>query len=136
MVTVTEATAVPARAASPEHFAGTVWQEPVGTTPVANPVAVLKVSFMPGARTNWHTHPLGQTLHVLAGIGLVQARGAPARLIRPGDSVWIAPGEEHWHGAAAAHPMTHLAVQHVVDGYGATWLEPVSDDDYAAAGAG
>ncbi len=89
--------------------------------------------FSPGARTNWHTHPLGQTLHVVEGAGLVQTRGGPVRRIRAGDTVWIPAGEMHWHGAAPDTGMTHLAIQEASDGRAADWFEPVSDEDYAAA---
>jgi quercetin dioxygenase-like cupin family protein len=93
-----------------------------------------RVSFEPGARTAWHTHPLGQALHVLTGVGLVQLQGQPAHTIRPGDTVWIEPGEVHWHGAAPGHTMVHLAMQ-VADANGVevTWLAHVSDQEYAAA---
>ncbi|GMG82921.1 cupin domain-containing protein [Paralimibaculum aggregatum] len=130
---ITTAAEAGTRPAPADYFTGQVWQEPVARTPTAPPLAALKVSFAPGARTHWHTHPLGQTLHVLSGIGLVQARGAPARLIREGDSVWIPPGEEHWHGAAAGHAMCHLALQHVEGDAAVTWLDPVSEAEYAAA---
>lgn len=91
------------------------------------------VTFEPGARTAWHTHPLGQTLIVTAGCGRVQVEGRPAEEIRPGDVVWIAPGERHWHGASPATAMTHIAVQEVLDGSPVTWLEHVSDEQYAGA---
>jgi quercetin dioxygenase-like cupin family protein len=132
---VTRATETTARRADPAYFTGEVWQEPIGTTPTEAPVAALLVHFAPAARTHWHTHPAGQTLHVLAGVGIVQSRGGAARRIRPGDSVWIEPGEEHWHGAAAGHPMTHVAMQHVVDGSGVAWLGPVTEAEHAAAEA-
>lgn len=130
---VIAATEVPTRTANPDYFAGSVWQEPVHSTPGAAPVAALRVGFAPAARTNWHTHPGGQTLYVLSGVGLVQARGGPARRIREGDAIWIEPAEVHWHGADVDRQMVHLAFQHVVDGIAVTWLEPVSDADYAAA---
>ena len=95
-----------------------------------------RVSFEPGARTAWHTHPLGQALHVLAGVGLVQLQGQPAQAIRPGDTVWIEPGEVHWHGAAAGHTMVHLAMQVAdAEGVDVAWLAHVSDEEYAAAAA-
>lgn len=89
------------------------------------------VTFEPGARTAWHTHPLGQTLLVTAGLGLVARWGEAAREIRPGDTVWIEPGEKHWHGASPACAMTHMAVAELLDGSPVTWLEKVSDDDYS-----
>lgn len=130
---ITPSGRVGTRRANPDYFVGEVWQEPIAETPTAPPLHALKVSFAPGARTNWHTHPLGQTLYVLSGVGLVQARGGPAREIREGDTVWIPPGEEHWHGAVATRAMTHIALQHAEGGAAATWLEPVSDADYSAA---
>jgi quercetin dioxygenase-like cupin family protein len=93
-------------------------------------VVAAKVSFEPGARTAWHTHPLGQTLLVLSGVGLVQAKGGPIREIRAGDTVWIPPGEVHWHGASASNGMIHLAIQEALDGSAVTWMEHVSDEDY------
>jgi quercetin dioxygenase-like cupin family protein len=88
------------------------------------------VTFEPGARTNWHTHPLGQTLIVTAGVGRVQRWGGPVEEIRPGDVVWIAPGEKHWHGAAPSTSMTHIAIQEKLNGSVGDWLEAVSDEQY------
>ena len=88
------------------------------------------VTFQPGARTNWHTHPLGQLLIVTNGVGWVQAEGKAVAEIKPGDIVWIAPGVKHWHGAADDHAMTHVAVAEALDGQSVTWLEPVADTDY------
>jgi quercetin dioxygenase-like cupin family protein len=88
------------------------------------------VTFEPGARTAWHTHPLGQTLIVTSGAGTVQEWGKPAQQIRPGDIVWIAPGVKHWHGAGARTAMTHIAIAEAVDGSPVTWLEQVSDVQY------
>lgn len=93
------------------------------------------VTFQAGARSNWHSHPLGQLLIVTEGHGLVQARGEPVRRIRSGDTVWAPPGVEHWHGAAPAHSMTHVAVAEALDGKSVTWLEPVTDADYRALAA-
>lgn len=132
---IISADTVPSRPADPAYFTGQVWQESILTTPQGPPLMALRVTFAPGARTHWHTHPAGQTLHVLSGRGLVQHRGAPAHVIRPGDTVWIPPGEEHWHGAAPDRSMTHLAIQAMADGSAVTWLEPVSDTDYCAAAA-
>ncbi len=89
------------------------------------------VTFEPGARTAWHTHPLGQTLIVTAGAGSVQEWGKPAREIRPGDIVWIPPGVKHWHGAQATTAMTHIAIAEAVDGSPVTWMEQVSDAQYS-----
>jgi quercetin dioxygenase-like cupin family protein len=90
----------------------------------------VSVTFEPGARTAWHTHPLGQTLIVTAGIGRAQKQGEPVEIIRPGDVVWFAPGEKHWHGAAPDCAMTHIALQEALDGKVVDWLEQVSDAQY------
>ncbi len=90
------------------------------------------VTFEPGARTAWHTHPLGQTLFVVSGEGRIQKEGGPVEDIRPGDIVWFAPGEKHWHGASPTAAMTHLAVAEKLDGKVVDWLEKVSDDEYGA----
>jgi quercetin dioxygenase-like cupin family protein len=113
-----------------EHFTGTVWQDPVIDSPAPARLRALVVQFDPGARTNWHTHPLGQTLYVLSGRGLVQSWGGPIREIRPGDVVWIEPGEKHWHGASALNSMSHLAMQEALDGEHISWLEPVTEAQY------
>ena len=91
-----------------------------------------RVSFEPGARTAWHSHPLGQTLYVMSGIGRVQAKGGPIREIRPGDVVWIPPGEKHWHGASPTNGMTHIAMQEALDGVYSNWMEHVTDAEYSA----
>lgn len=122
----------PFRKANPEWFTGTVWQEPIVEAPEPARVRAVRVTFEPGARTVWHTHPLGQTLHVLSGLGRVQSEGGPVREIRPGDSVWIPPGEKHWHGAAPSHGMVHVALQEALDGKHVEWMEPVPDADYTA----
>jgi quercetin dioxygenase-like cupin family protein len=90
------------------------------------------VTFEPGARTAWHTHPLGQTLIVLFGCGWAQRAGGPREEIRPGDVVWFAPGEKHWHGATATTAMTHIAIQEALDGKAVDWMEKVSDEQYQA----
>jgi quercetin dioxygenase-like cupin family protein len=95
-------------------------------------VVAVSVTFEPGARTHWHKHPLGQTLIVTAGCGLVQSSGGPIRKIRPGDVVWCPPGEKHWHGATTATAMTHVAVLEHLGGKNVEWLERVSDEEYAA----
>lgn len=126
----------PTRIASADYFTGTVFQDPIlEATPPAR-ARLLRVSFLPGGRTNWHTHPLGQCLHILSGVGIVQVRGCTAAIVRAGDTVWFEPDEEHWHGAIATHAMVHLALQEAdADGQTVRWLEPVSEDDYAAAQA-
>ena len=120
----------PTRKASSEYFTGTVWQDPIIEAAKPARVRALKVAFEPGARTAWHTHPLGQTLHVISGIGLMGLRNEAPQLIKAGDTVWIPPGEEHWHGASAANSMTHIAIQEALNGGVATWLEKVSDEEY------
>lgn len=113
-----------------DSFTGTVWQDPIIEAPVPARVRSARVSFEPGARTAWHTHPLGQTLHVVSGIGRVQLWGDPVREIRAGDTVWIAPGEKHWHGASPHAAMVHIAMQEALDGKHVTWLEHVTDEQY------
>lgn len=113
-----------------DWFTGTVWQDPIIEAPEPARIRALQVSFEPGARTNWHTHPLGQTLFVVSGVGRVALRGEAPRIIRSGDTVWIPPGAEHWHGAAPESGMVHIAMQEGQDGSVANWLEPVSDEDY------
>jgi quercetin dioxygenase-like cupin family protein len=125
--------ASPTKRAPAEYFTGTVWLETLNEAPPPARLRAARVRFDPGARTNWHTHPLGQTLYVLAGLGLIQREGQPAHTIRPGDVVWIPPGEKHWHGAAPDHAMTHLALQEALDGVSASWLEPVSAPQYENA---
>jgi quercetin dioxygenase-like cupin family protein len=124
---------IPTRRGNPDYFTGTVWQDVIVEAADPARVRALRVSFEPGARTNWHTHPLGQTLHVLSGAGRVQCEGGPVREIRAGDTVWIPPGEKHWHGAAPDAFMVHLAIQEALDGEQVHWLERVTDEDYRAA---
>jgi quercetin dioxygenase-like cupin family protein len=110
-----------------------VLSEPIIATPDPARLNASKVSFLPSARTAWHSHPYGQTLYVTAGTGLIQLFGEPAQVIQAGDTVWIAPDEKHWHGATAKTSMTHIAMHERLDGKYATWMEHVSDDDYALA---
>ncbi len=113
-----------------EWFTGDVWIDPVSPGPH---VKLLRVHFTPGARTAWHTHPFGQTLHVTEGAGLAQARGGRIELIRAGDTVHFEPDEEHWHGAGPSSFMTHLAMQEVADdGTDAVWGDHVTDGEYSA----
>lgn len=113
-----------------EYFSGTVRIDPLFEAKDPARATASCVTFEPGARTAWHTHPLGQRLVVTAGCGRVQLWGAQMQEIRPGDVVLIAPGEKHWHGAAPATAMTHIAIQEQVDGKAVEWLEKVSDDQY------
>src|SRR5215471_10885809 len=115
----------------PENwFTGTVRIDPLFQAPEPARVGAGQVTFEPGARTAWHTHPLGQTLIVTAGLGWVQREGSPVEEIRPGDVVWFAPGEKHWHGATPTTAMTHIAIQESLDGKAVDWMEKVSDDEY------
>src|ERR1700738_1749022 len=120
------------RRAPTEYFTGTVLQAPSITPQAPARIVANRVAFEPGARTNWHTHPLGQTLYVISGVGRVQTKGGPVREIRPGDVVWIPPGEKHWHGGAPTTAMVHIAMQESQDGNHATWMEPVTDAEYSA----
>ncbi|BCH13574.1 MULTISPECIES: cupin domain-containing protein [unclassified Mesorhizobium] len=113
-----------------DYFTGAVRIDPLFQAPEPARVGGASVTFEPGARTAWHTHPLGQTLIVTAGLGRVQREGAPVEEIRPGDVVWIPPGVKHWHGASATTAMTHLAVQESLDGKPVEWLEKVSEEEY------
>ncbi len=117
-----------------DWFTGTVRIDPLLATEPPARVAGAVVTFEPGARTAWHTHPLGQSLIVTAGLGWVQREGGEVTEIRPGDVVWIPPGEKHWHGATATTAMTHIAIQEALDGKAVEWLEHVSDADYGARG--
>ncbi|HEV2000124.1 MAG TPA: cupin domain-containing protein [Xanthobacteraceae bacterium] len=119
-----------------DYFTGTIWRETIIEAPAPARLQSGRVSFEPGARTAWHTHPLGQTLYVLAGVGRAQSAGGPLREIRAGDTVWIAPGEKHWHGAGPTTAMTHIAMQEAEGGKYVTWMEKVSDADYAAKPGG
>jgi quercetin dioxygenase-like cupin family protein len=120
----------PSKKGPGEWFTGTVRIDPLFDTPEPARVAGANVTFEPGARTAWHTHPLGQTLVVMAGCGWAQRSGGPVEEIRPGDVIWFAPGEKHWHGATATTAMTHIAIQEKLDGKAVDWLEHVRDDEY------
>jgi len=122
----------PTRNAPPEYFTGTVLQDPIIATSAPARLVVNSVSFQPGARTAWHTHPLGQTLIVTAGCGWAQREGGPVEEIRPGDVLWFSPGEKHWHGATPTTAMTHIAIQESLDGKAVAWMEKVSDQQYQA----
>jgi quercetin dioxygenase-like cupin family protein len=113
-----------------DWFTGAVRLDPLIRAPEPARVAAASVTFEPGARTAWHTHPLGQTLIVTAGLGRAQREGGPVEEIRPGDVVWFAPGEKHWHGASPATAMTHIAIQERLDGKAVDWLEKVTDAQY------
>ena len=113
-----------------DWFTGNVRIEPFHQAPAPARVGISNVTFEPGARTAWHSHPLGQTLIVTSGSGLVQSWGKPIEKIQPGDVVWSEPGEKHWHGAAPTTGMTHISIVEWLDGKSADWMEHVSDEQY------
>ena len=115
------------------YFTGSVRVDPLLAPPEPARVAGAWVTFEPGARTAWHTHPLGQHLIVMSGCGRAQRAGGPIEEIRPGDVIWFAPGEKHWHGAAPTTSMTHIAIQEKLDGKTVEWMEKVSDEEYGGA---
>ena len=121
----------PSQVGPAEWFTGTVRIDPLNSPGSPARQASAAVTFEPGARTNWHPHPLGQTLVVTAGCGRAQLDGEPVVELRPGDVVWFPPSVKHWHGAAPTTAMTHIAIQEALDGKAVDWLEPVSDHDYA-----
>jgi quercetin dioxygenase-like cupin family protein len=123
----------PSQKGSAEYFTGSVRIDPVFQAKESTRASGAYVTFEPGARSAWHTHPLGQTLIVTAGVGRVQIEGAPIEEIRPGDVVWIPPGQRHWHGASPTTAMTHLAVQEQLNGKVVEWMEKVTDEQYAGA---
>jgi quercetin dioxygenase-like cupin family protein len=118
---------MPSRQMPASWFSGTVWQDPIVEAPAPARLRSAWVRFEPGARTAWHTHPLGQTLVIVSGLGRVQTWGGPVREVRAGDVVWIPPGEKHWHGAAPAMAMEHIAMQEALDGKHVEWMEHVTD---------
>ena len=123
----------PTRRAPAEYFTGTVLQDPIIQTEAPARLASTRVSFEPGARTAWHTHPLGQTLIVTAGCGWVQRDGGAVEEVHPGDVIWFAPCEKHWHGATPTAAMTHIAIQERKDGRMVDWMEQVSEEQYRRA---
>ena len=123
----------PSRKGPAETFSGTVRVDPVFMAEEPARQRSLMVTFEPGARTHWHTHPLGQMLYVVSGRGFAQVEGQAATPFGPGDVIWFEPGEKHWHGAAPDVAMVHMAIQEALDGSNVDWLEPVTDDQYGAA---
>jgi quercetin dioxygenase-like cupin family protein len=113
-----------------DYFTGTVRIDPLFDAPQPARVRAASVTFEPGARTAWHTHPLGQSLVVTAGLGRAQRWGGPIEDIRPGDVVWFDPGEKHWHGASPSSAMTHIAIQEALNSSPVEWMEKVSDEQY------
>ena len=120
----------PSRSGPADYFTGAVRVDPLFDAPEPARVVGAHVTFEPGARTAWHTHPLGQTLLVTSGSGRAQRWGEPIQEIHSGDVVWFAPGEKHWHGAAAATALTHIAIQEQLDGKTVEWMEHVTDEQY------
>jgi quercetin dioxygenase-like cupin family protein len=118
-----------------EYFTGAVRIDPLNTAPEPSRVSVASVTFEPGARTAWHTHPLGQTLIVTAGVGWTQCESEPIVEIRAGDVIWCPPGHRHWHGATPTTAMTHIAIQEALDGRVVDWMEQVADAEYLAGPA-
>jgi quercetin dioxygenase-like cupin family protein len=122
----------PSAKGSSEFFTGSVRIDPLIATTAPGRVGGAIVTFEPGARTAWHTHPLGQMLIVTGGCGLVQSEGGPVVKIRPGDVVWCPPGEKHWHGGTSTTAMTHIAIVEALDGKNVNWMQHVTDEEYAA----
>ena len=125
----------PSQKGPAEYFTGSVRLDPLNTAPEPSRVACASVTFEPGARTAWHTHPLGQTLVVTAGCGWTQCEGEAIVEIRAGDVVWCPPNHRHWHGATSTTAMTHIAIQEALDGRFVIWMEHVADADYLAGPA-
>jgi quercetin dioxygenase-like cupin family protein len=122
----------PSQKGPAEYFTGVVRIDPLHTAAAPARVACASVSFEPGARSAWHTHPLGQTLFVTSGCGWTQCEGEPRYEIRAGDVIWCPPNHRHWHGATASTAMTHIAIQESLDGRFVEWQEHVSEEDYLA----
>jgi quercetin dioxygenase-like cupin family protein len=129
---ITRAGSKPSAKGPADYFTGTVRIDAPFSGEDPARVGGATVTFEPGARTAWHTHPLGQTLIVTAGLGWAQREGGGIEEIRPGDMVWFAPGEKHWHGATPATAMTHIAIAESLNGSPVTWMEKVADEDYSA----
>jgi quercetin dioxygenase-like cupin family protein len=129
-VEIRRAGSQPSNKGTSDFFTGTVRVDPLFSAHDPARTSGASVTFEPGARSAWHTHPLGQTLIVTAGCGWVQAWGSPAQEIQPGDVIWTAPGEKHWHGAKATSAMTHIAIQEALNGKVVDWMENVGDDQY------
>ena len=120
----------PSLRASSEYFTGTVHQDPIIDAPAPASLRSIRVSFEPGARTAWHTHPLGQTIYITDGVGRVQRAGGPVQIVKAGDVVFFEPDELHWHGAAPDSTMVHIAMQEAKDGKHVDWAEHVTDEQY------
>jgi len=129
---ITRSGSQPSAKGPAEYFTGVIRVDPLFQAPAPARVSGASVTFEPGARTAWHTHPLGQILIVAAGRGRVQREGGPIEEIHPGDVIWFPAGEKHWHGACPTTAMTHIAIQEQLDGKTVDWLEKVSDEQYSA----
>ncbi len=127
---ITPASSTPTATGAEDWFTGRVRMQPLVQAPAPARLRGVSVTFEAGARTAWHTHPLGQTLIITAGLGLAQTEGGPVRTLHPGDVVVFKPDEKHWHGATPENDMTHIALQEELDGVSVTWLEHVEDADY------
>ena len=127
---ITRVGSQPSSKGSQEYFTGTVRIDPLFQVREPSRVSAASVTFEPGARTAWHTHPLGQRLIITAGVGWVQREGGPVEEVRPGDVVWFPPDLKHWHGATPTTAMTHMAIQETVNGKNVDWMEKVSDEHY------
>ena len=127
---ITRAGSQPSAKGSAEYFTGAVRVDPMFPATASSQVSGGHVTFEPGARSAWHTHPVGQTLIITSGLGWVQQWGGPKQEVRAGDVVWFPPGIKHWHGASATTAMTHIAIQETIDGKNVDWLEQVSDEQY------
>jgi quercetin dioxygenase-like cupin family protein len=126
----------PSQKGPAEYFTGTVRIDPLNSAPEPARVACASVTFEPGARTAWHSHPLGQTLIVTAGCGWTQCEGGPIFEIRPGDVIWCPPNRRHWHGATPTTGMTHIAIQEALNGKVVEWMQHVTDEEYLAGPRG
>ena len=127
---ITRSGSQPPRRGAADYFSGAVWIDPLFDAPAPARVGGTVVTFEPGARTAWHTHPLGQTIIITSGCGWVQREGGPVEEVRPGDVVWFPPGLKHWHGATLTTGMAHIAISESLNGKNVDWLEKVSDDEY------
>jgi len=129
---ITRVGSQPSGKVSPDNFIGMARRDPLFQVSEPGRIAGSMVTFEPGARTNWHAHPLGQILIITAGCGWVQSWGGPIEEVKPGDVVWFPPGEKHWHGAKPTTAMSHIAIVEHVNGNTADWMEPVTDTQYRA----
>lgn len=127
---ITRSGSIPTRRMPDAYVTGTAWSDAIVSAPAPARLQAARVSFEPGARTAWHTHPLGQTLHVISGVGRAQTWGGAMQEIKSGDTIWIPPGEKHWHGAAPSTGMVHIAMQEAMNGEYVTWMEHVTGAQY------